>query len=165
MKKKMIIFATVLAALVAVLVFVVNYQNTQQAEGNPYGKDNLDQATIDQLDDPLYDNQILPDELDERIQSGEPTTVYFYSPTCIHCQRTTPVVVPMTEELGIDMVKLNLLEFPSTGNQYQIQSTPTIVHYENGEEVERIVGERPEGEFEAFFNEHAAEDAPEQTEE
>lgn len=159
----MIIFATALALLVVVLVFVVNYQNSQQTAGNPYEKDQLDQATIDQLDDPLYQNQILPDELEEQISSGEPTTVYFYSPTCIHCQRTTPIVVPMAEELGVDLVKMNLLEFESQWKKYGITATPTIVHYKNGEEVARIVGEQPDRAFDDFFHQEVLEDAPEQS--
>ncbi|MBN8233655.1 thioredoxin family protein [Halobacillus kuroshimensis] len=150
MKKGMIIFAGVLAVLVVVLIFVVNYQNNQKTADNPYGKEELDQATINQLDDPNYQNQILPDELEEEIESGDPVTVYFYSPTCSFCQRTTPVLVPIVEDLDIDMKKMNLLEF-SVGEEYQIQSTPTLVHYENGEEQARLVGEQPETVFEEFF--------------
>src|SRR5699024_4337253 len=74
-------------------------------------KENLKQETIDQIDDPLYGNQIVPEDLNEKIASGEAVTVYFYSPRCVYCQRTTPVLVPLTEELNIDMKKLNLLEF------------------------------------------------------
>lgn len=164
MKKNMIIFATALAVLIVVLIFVVNYQNTQQTEGNPYGKDNLEQATIDQLEDPLYQNQIQPDELEEQISSGEETTVYFYSPTCVYCQRTTPIVDPMAKELGVDMKKLNLLEFQDQGMKYQIQSTPTIVHYEDGEEVARIVGEQPVASFDSFFHDEVLKDTPEGSE-
>ncbi|KHE71915.1 co-chaperone YbbN [Halobacillus sp. BBL2006] len=165
MKKKMIIFGTGLAVLIAVLIFVVNYQNSQKTADNPYGKDTLDQATIDQLDDPMYQNQITPDKLEEEINSGEPTTVYFYSPTCVHCQRTTPVVVPMTQELGIDMKKLNLLEFESLWQEYGIEGTPTIVHYENGEEVARISGEQNVSAFDDFFHQEVLKDNPESSEE
>ncbi|MGI8314502.1 thioredoxin family protein [Halobacillus mangrovi] len=165
MKKKMAIFGAVLAVLIAVLIFVVNYQNNQKTADNPYGKETLDQATIDQLDDPMYQNQVTPDELKEQINSGEPTTVYFYSPTCIHCQRTTPVVVPMVQELGIDMKKLNLLEFESLWNEYEIEGTPTIVHYENGEETARISGEQSVDAFDEFFHQEVLKDAPDKPEE
>ncbi|MFC7320193.1 thioredoxin family protein [Halobacillus campisalis] len=153
MKKKMIIFGTVLVVLLVVLAFVVNYQNSQKTEGNPYGKDDLEQSTIDQLDDPNYQNQILPDELEEEISSGEPVTVYFYDPECVHCQNTTPVLVPIAQDMNVDMKKMNLREFGTEGAKYQIQSTPTLVHFEDGEEQARIVGENPEGEFESFFEE------------
>ncbi|MFC4388678.1 thioredoxin family protein [Gracilibacillus marinus] len=151
--KKMLIFVIVLLVIFGALFFVVNYQNEKASEGNPYNKKTLDQATIDQLDNPLYQNQILPEELADKIENGESVTVYFYSPTCVYCQRTTPVVVPMTEDLGIDLVKLNLLEFQEQGQVYGIQSTPTIIHFEDGKEVNRVVGEQPESTFEYFFNE------------
>lgn len=147
----MIVFVLVLVAIFGALWFVVNYQNQKASEGNPYNKSSLEQATIDQLDDPLYQNQILPEELEEKLENGEDVTVYFYSPTCIHCQRTSPVVVPMAEEYGIDLVKMNLLEFENQWQKYGIQSTPTIVHYEAGEESARINGERPQQDFEDFF--------------
>ncbi|WP_181349218.1 thioredoxin family protein [Thalassobacillus sp. CUG 92003] len=151
MKKKMIIFLSVLAVLMAGLWFVVSYQNSQQSEDNPYGKDSLEQATIEQLDDPMYQNQVQPDELQNMIESGEDTTVYFYSPTCQHCQRTTPVVVPMTNEYDIDMKKMNVLEFQSQWEEYNISGTPTIIHFEDGEEVARISGEQPQTTFNSFF--------------
>ncbi|MRH44145.1 thiol reductase thioredoxin [Aquibacillus halophilus] len=154
MKKNMITFIIVLVLLFGALAFVVSYQNQQQSEGNPYGKSSLEQGTIDQLNDPLYQNQILPNELEERLENNEDVTVYFYSPDCIHCQNTTPLIVPMTEGLEIDLKKLNLLEFEGAWNTFNIESTPTIVHYENGEEVARINGARPIIEFDNFFNEH-----------
>lgn len=151
--KKMIIFGVSLLVLFGLLAYVVNYQNQQASEDNPYGKSNLEQATIEQLDDPLYQNQVQPDDLKEMIDSGEEVTVYFYSPTCSHCVNTTPIVVPMAKELGVDMKKLNVLEFESGWNTFNIKGTPTIVHYENGEETARIVGEQPEAKFDQFFNE------------
>ncbi|WP_079529343.1 thioredoxin family protein [Halobacillus hunanensis] len=151
MKRNMIIFGTILVGLLVILAFVVNYQNSQKAEGNPYGKSNLEQGTIEQLDDPNYQNQILPDELEKQISSGEPTTVYFYSPDCVHCQRTTPVLVPLVQDLGVDMKKMNLLEFENMWQEYGIEATPTLVHYENGEEVARIVGSQKPSTFEEFF--------------
>lgn len=149
----MVIFVLLLVVIFGALIFVVNYQNSKQLEGvdNPYNKSDLDQATIDQLEDPIYQNQILPDELAGKLEGGEDITVYFYSPTCIHCQRTTPVVVPLAEEYGVDLVKLNLLEFESAWAEYNINNTPTIVHYEGGEESARIVGEQPQANFEDFF--------------
>ncbi|MFD1037679.1 thioredoxin family protein [Virgibacillus byunsanensis] len=151
MQKKMLIIIGAIVVLFGALYFVIDYKNNQALDNNdnPYGKDNLNQATIDQLDDPDYGNQIVPEELNEEIDSGDPVTVYFYDPTCPHCQATTPDLVPLTEDLGIDMKKYNLLEFT---NNYGIESTPTLVHYEEGKEVARIIGQRTDEEFTAFFN-------------
>ncbi|WP_235817523.1 thioredoxin family protein [Gracilibacillus timonensis] len=151
--KKMIVFVLILVVIFAALIFVVNYQQSQQLDGvdNPYNKTDLQQETIDQLDDENYQNQILPEELSNRLESGEDVTVYFYSPTCIHCQRVTPIVAPMAEDMGVDLVKINLLEFQAAWDQFQIQSTPTMIHYSGGEESARLVGEQSEETFESFF--------------
>ncbi|WP_181397593.1 thioredoxin family protein [Gracilibacillus dipsosauri] len=149
--KKMIIFIIVLVVIFLALFFVVKYQKDKASEGNPFDKSDLHSATIEQLDDENYQNQILPDELADKLENGEDVTVYFYSPTCVHCQRTTPVVVPMAEGYGIDLVKLNLLEFEAQWDAYGIEATPTIVHFEDGEESARIVGEQENERFESFF--------------
>ncbi|WP_026569139.1 MULTISPECIES: thioredoxin family protein [Sediminibacillus] len=154
MNKKMWIILGVIVVLIGALIFVVSYQNSQKMADNPYGKENLRQSTIDQLDDELYQNQILPDELEEKLDNKEDVTVYFYSPECIHCQKTTPVIVPMTEEYGIDLKKLNILEFQEPWKTYHIEGTPTLIHFENGEEVARISGEQSKPTWENFFQEN-----------
>ena len=150
MKKNMIIFLIILVLLFAALAFVVNYQNKKQSEGNPYGKSNLHPATLEQLEDPNYENQILPDELEESLSNDESITVYFYDPTCPHCQALTPELVPLAEDMGVDMKKLNLLEFNAAWDEYNITGTPTLVHFENGEEVARV--DTANADFETFFN-------------
>ncbi|WP_077617069.1 thioredoxin family protein [Bacillus sinesaloumensis] len=150
--KKVIIFTVIIVAIFGALAFVTTQQNKQQAEGNPYGKKNLDPATIKQLDDPNYGNQILPDELETKLENGETMTVYFYSPTCPHCQETTPVIVPMVDDMGLDLKKYNLLEFEEGWNKYGIEYTPTLIHFENGEEVSRLVGYHPDhNEYKTWF--------------
>lgn len=153
-----VILGVVLLLFVA-LYFLVDYKNKQAVSnsGNPYGKDELRQETIDQLKDPLYQNQITPDQLEERLANKEDVSVYFYSPTCVYCQRTTPVLVPLTEELDVELVKFNLLEFGDPSNTYGIKSTPTLVHFKDGKEVSRITGERTKEEFNAFFGEFVLE--------
>ncbi|CDQ40698.1 MULTISPECIES: thioredoxin family protein [Virgibacillus] len=156
MKKKMLIFIGIIVLLFAGLYFVIDYKNNQAVENNdnPYGDKDLEQATIDQLDDPNYQNQIMPDELSDEVESGEPVTVYFYDPLCPHCQQTTPYLVPLAEENNIDMKKMNLLEFQDQWNAYGIESTPTLIHFDNGEEVARIVGDKGEENFQSFFDQY-----------
>ena len=151
--KKMFIIGGVVIVIFALIVVLTQMSNSEKLANNPYDKDNLDPATIDQLDDENYQNIVLPDELEEQISSGEPTTVYFFSPTCIHCQNTTPVLMPVAEDMEVDVLQYNLLEYDQGWTQYTIQSTPTLVHYENGEEVARWVGAQPKENIEQFFTE------------
>lgn len=159
MRNKMLIIIGAVIVLFIALYFANDYKNKRALElaNNPYGKESLHQETIDLLDDPLYQNIIVPDDLDELLDNGEDVTVYYFSPTCVYCQKTTPVVVPLAEQLDVDLKKMNLLEFDLM-DYYDIEGTPTIIHYENGEEVARIVGEQSEDEFRSFFEQHVLKD-------
>lgn len=108
--------------------------------------------TFEQLDDPNYQNLILPDELEKKLKNKETVTVYFYSPTCPHCQKTTPIVVPLAKKMGIDLKLFNLLEFEDGWDKYHVKGTPTLVHYENGKKVKRIDGYHEEAVFRDWFS-------------
>ncbi|WLR54030.1 thioredoxin family protein [Mesobacillus subterraneus] len=152
--KKVIVFLLIIVGLFAALFFLNKAQNEEKSEGNPYGKDTLHPETVKQLDDENYQNIILPEELDEKIENGDDVTVYFYSPLCSHCVRTTPVVAPLAKDMEVDLVQFNLEEFKDGWNDYGIESTPTIIQYKDGKEVNRIVGYQEEATFENWFNEN-----------
>jgi thioredoxin 1 len=155
MQKKMLIIIGVIVILFFALYFAIEYKNNKALEANnPYGKSDLNQATIDQLDNPDYGNQIIPKDLIAAVENGKPMTVYYYSPTCIYCQKTTPYLAPLAEKMDVDMKKLNLLEFSKDVTQFGIQSTPTLVYYEDGKEVIRLEGQKTEEEYKAFFEEY-----------
>ncbi|AYA74942.1 thiol reductase thioredoxin [Bacillus sp. Y1] len=153
--KKVLIFIGIIVVLFGALAIVTKMQNEEKvSEDNIYNKDTLHPETVAQLEDPNYQNLILPEDLQTQIDNGDDMTVYFYSPTCPHCQRTTPIVAPLSEEMDINLVQYNLLEFEQGWDDYGIQETPTIVQYKDGKEVARIVGYHEEPEFESWFNEN-----------
>lgn len=155
MRNKMLAIIGVIVILFVVLIVANQYKNKQAVEQNenPYGKEKLHQETIDLIGDPLYGNIIVPDDLDQKLDDKEDVTVYYFSPTCVYCQKTTPVVVPVAEEMDVDMKKMNLLEFDKM-DYYDIEGTPTLIHYEDGEEVGRLVGQHSEEDFREFFDEY-----------
>ncbi|MFC0272177.1 thioredoxin family protein [Metabacillus herbersteinensis] len=155
--KKLLIFGAIIVVLFGGLAFVTTYQQKEQAEGNPYGKDDLKPATIDQLDDPNYQNLILPEDLEKKGEDKEDFTVYFYSPTCEYCKQTTPVLMPVADEAGVDINQFNLLEFEDGWNTYRIQSTPTLIHFKDGQEVERVEGYQEEATFKNLLTEWKSE--------
>jgi thiol-disulfide isomerase/thioredoxin len=152
--KKVLIFLVGIIIVFAGISLLTNMQTEKKAEGNPYGKDSLHPETVAQLDDPNYQKLILPNELTKKLAKDKEITVYFYSPTCPHCKRTTPVVAPLTEKMGIELDQYNLLEFEQGWDDYKVSETPTIVHYKDGKEVARIVGYHEEAEFESWFNQN-----------
>lgn len=155
--KKVVVFLALIIALFGTLAFVTNMQNEEKVSSadNPYNKNDLQPETIAQLEDPNYQNLILPEDLEKKLKNKEDVTVYFYSPTCSHCQRTTPIVAPLAKEMEVDLVQFNLLEFENGWDQYGIEETPTIVQYKDGKEAARIIGYHEEPDFEAWFNDNS----------
>ncbi|NEW08698.1 thioredoxin family protein [Paenibacillus sp. SYP-B3998] len=166
--KKLLIYLGIVVILFGGLYFVNQQSSKSSDKGyayNPYGVSvsKLHPETVKQLNDPNYQNVILPTDLDKRLKNKESFFQYYYSSTCPHCKVTTPVLVPIEKELGIDVKQFNLEEFKDGWQKYKIDSTPTLVYYKDGVEVERIVGGVPESAtsggnkpetFKAFFQKY-----------
>ena len=149
--KKLIAIGGIIVVIFA-LIFVLNKQsNKDKLENNPYDTDNLNQATIDLIDDENYSNIILPADLKTKIEAGESVTAYFFSPLCEYCKQMTPIMMPIAKDMDIKVEQLNLLEYENVGHTYQIEATSTLIHFENGEEVGRMVGGQPEENIRSFF--------------
>lgn len=133
MKKILIFILITLSALI--LIFLLTKQKTPQKNTTNY-----------------YQNQIKINELQNDILKQNEKFVYFYKTNCHYCQKISPIVIPMANTLNIDMKVLNLEEETNGWNQFKIGGTPTIVHYRNGKEVDRIEGAYKQKEFEAWFN-------------
>ncbi|WP_335870940.1 thioredoxin family protein [Bacillus sp. 2205SS5-2] len=150
--KKILIFSSVVITLFIGIAAINFYKNAKAIEDNPYNKSNLHPETVKLLDDPNYQNLILPEELENKLSKDDVVTVYFYSPLCTYCVKMTPMISPFAKEIGVDLVQYNIYEFKEGWDKYKIDSTPTIVHYENGKEVARIVGGQPKEKLKKFFD-------------
>ncbi len=162
LSRKILWFFVVLAALL-VLLFVLNQQSNQASSDNVYGlpASQLSPETIATLDDPNYQNIILPDELDQRLTNKESFFVYYFSSTCPACKQTTPKLNPIIAEAGLNVPQFNLDVYQDGFSKYSIVYTPTLIYYENGVEKERIEGGLVAGSninteqtFEDFFAKH-----------
>ena len=138
--KKLLIIGGVIVAIFALIIVLNNQANKEKLKDNPYGTKNLKQPTIDLLGNENYSNIVLPDELYEKVTSGESVTAYFFSPECPYCMEMTPILMPIAKEKGIHVYQYNMLEFPNESQPYGITSWPTLIHYEDGKEVSRSVG-------------------------
>lgn len=150
--KKILIFGGIILLLFAALAIVTNMQQKQKVEGNPYNKSELHPETVKLLDDPNYQNIILPEELEKKLKNKENVIVYFFSSTCPHCKRTTPILMPLAKEMKVDIVQYNLLEFEEGWDQYHIEATPTLVHFVSGKEADRVVGYQNEDVFRGILS-------------
>lgn len=152
--KKLLIIGGVIIAVFVLLIVLTNMSNDKRLADNQYKTDDLKQETIDLLTDEYYQNIILPEDLKEKIESGEPVTAYFFSPTCPHCRAMTPVLMPIAEDMNVDIVQYNVHEFEQGWNDYNLEATPTMIHFEDGQEISRTVGNQPDENIEAFFNDY-----------
>ncbi|AMA62165.1 MAG: thioredoxin family protein [Kurthia gibsonii] len=149
----LIIIALIIVAIFAALLLLNKSSNDKKEEGSSlYGDHKIKtQSTIDQLDDENYQNIILPDALKEKIDSGEGTYAYFFSPECVHCQKVTPELMPLADEAKVDINQYNVLEFEQGWQDYNLAATPTLAYFKDGKEVGRLVGEQPKEAFVKFF--------------
>jgi thioredoxin 1 len=138
--KKLVIYLSVIVALFVGL-YVLNYYANGSSD-NPYGmrESELSPSTRKQLTDPNYQNIILPDQMKSMLADKQSGFVYFFSPECPHCIATTPLLQPIADEHNVDLKMFNLLEFRKGWQAYNIEFTPTLVYYQEGVEVDRIVG-------------------------
>lgn len=151
--KKVVIFLSIVIILFGAILFLTKMQEKEKVNNssNPYGKTELKPETIDQLNDPNYQNIITPDQLEKKLSEKSDVIVYFYSPRCSHCQKTTPILMPLAKKLGVTIDQFNLDEFESGWDQYKIESTPTLIHYKDGKETDRIVGEAEKAALEQWL--------------
>ncbi|MBJ8052389.1 thioredoxin family protein [Bacillus cereus] len=133
--KKMLIFGGIIIVLFAAIFAV-----TQMEKKN---------ASTTEKD--YYSNKISLENLNKNIEDKKVQTVYFYQTSCVHCQKLSPIVVPMAKDLNVDMKVMDIEKLDAPWDEYKITGTPTIIHFKDGKEVSRISGEQPKEKFKEWF--------------
>ncbi|MCI0767335.1 thioredoxin family protein [Bacillus sp. TL12] len=129
--KKMLIFGGIIIVLFAAIFAVTKMESNKEKS--------------------YYTNKISSDEIRKNNEEKKEQTIYFYQTGCVHCEKVTPVVVPMTKDMNIDMKVIDILNDNPTWDEYKIKGTPTIIHFKDGKEVSRIHGEQSKEDFEKWF--------------
>ena len=68
--------------------------------------------------------------------------VDFWAEWCGPCKMMAPILNELAEELpeGQAVGKLNVEEYQSMAQKFQVRSIPTMILFENGKEINRFVG-------------------------
>jgi thioredoxin 1 len=83
----------------------------------------------------------------EVLESSVPVLIDFWATWCGPCQVMGPVVDTIAEENEgkLKVLKINVDENPLTPIQYGVRGIPTLILFNKGEIVDRIVGSQPKG--------------------
>lgn len=68
--------------------------------------------------------------------------IEFYKPTCKPCLKYDKTLEFVSNELNLDITKINLQAYNNLSKLYNISAYPTIIIFENGKIAKRIVGTR-----------------------
>ncbi|MGK9482776.1 thioredoxin family protein [Bacillus tropicus] len=133
--KKMLIFGGIIIVLFAA-IFAVTQMEKKNASTDEKG---------------YYSNKISLEDLNKNIEDKKEQTIYFYQTSCVHCQKVSPIVVPLAKDLNVDMKVIDIENLNEPWDKYNIQGTPTIIHFKDDKEVSRISGEQSKEKFKEWF--------------
>jgi thioredoxin 2 len=82
-------------------------------------------------------------------RSPLPVLVDAWAPWCGPCRMVGPVIDQLAKEMAgrIRVAKLNVDENPATASRFDLRSIPTLLLFENGREIDRMVGAHPKSEI------------------
>lgn len=100
--------------------------------------------------DNLFQNRIFEEDLKQKMQTGEDFYVLFYHPECPFCQRAAPLAFSASSSTGKTLYSVNIN--PELSKGLRIQGTPTIIHFQGGEESDRLEKLRSYEEYQAYFS-------------
>jgi len=80
----------------------------------------------------------------EVLNSEKKVLVDFYASWCGPCRMLAPIINEISDERSdIKVVKINVDDEPELASEFGVMSIPTLIVFENGKAVDRMMGARP----------------------
>ncbi len=90
----------------------------------------------------------------EVLQSEKPVLVDFWAPWCGPCRAIAPVVEELAGTFGdkIKFTKCNVDDNPVSPGKFGIKSIPTLILFDGGEIIDKIIGIVAKSKLEEMLN-------------
>jgi thioredoxin 1 len=90
----------------------------------------------------------------EVLQSDKPVLVDFWAPWCGPCRAIAPVVEELAGTFGdkIKFAKCNVDDNPVTPVKFGIKSIPTLILFDGGEIIDKVIGIVAKSKLEEMLN-------------
>lgn len=75
----------------------------------------------------------------------------FYADWCGPCKMLAMEIEKVASEIDIDIVKVNVDEEEEIARRYGVMSIPTLILFENGQELKKTIGFMPKDKIKEFI--------------